>query len=519
MKGISYAIMLYVLWFTLFSLRALFNYIVEPKYQMVSMMFKCDLSRLNFILSQAFNISLFVAILSALICMVLGNWFDPLIFDVFASYQPVLRFSTEGEGSLPVVRDPHLHVEVVAEGLELPTTMAFLSADDILVLEKDNGTVQRIVNGSMELAPLLDVNVATSVERCMCGIAISQNTTGFTYVYLYYTESKSGDSEDIKEGKKPLGNRVYRYEFVNGMLVNPKLLLELPALPGPRHNGGAILLGPDKNSLYVPIGDVDGSFNPGGEFVRTLTQNYANSSLVDGRSGILEVRLDELSTTNTTIATAMNGHGNSTLDDGILGHRYPLNLYYAYGIRNSFGIDFDPVSGDLWDTENGPAYGDEINLVKPGFNSGYTPVQGIWTQGVDPDSPASSWNISSIRPSGLVDFGGKGNYSPPEFVWVDPVGVSAIKFFDSDKYGDQYKDDIFVADVHNGNIYRLQLNEQRTEILLSGMLRDKIADNSTELKGILFGEGFGGITDLEVGPDGYLYVVSIGQGKIFRITP
>jgi glucose/arabinose dehydrogenase len=483
------------------------------------MLFKCDISRFkSILLLQAFNISLFVVTLSALSFLIIDNWFTPLIFDVPASYQPILRFSTDGQGSLPAVRDPRLHVEVVTEGLELPTTMAFLGADDILVLEKDNGTVQRIVNGSMELAPLLDLNVATSVERCMCGIAISQNMTGFTYVYLYYTESESDDSEDIKQGKNPLGNRVYRYEFVNGTLVNPKLLLELPTLPGPRHNGGAILLGPDKNSLFIPIGDVDGSFNPGGEFVRTLMQNYANSSLVDGRSGILGVRLDNLSITNTT-STAMNGHDNSTLDRGILGDSYPLNLYYAYGIRNSFGIDFDPVSGDLWDTENGPAYGDEINLVKPGFNSGYTPVQGIWKQGVDPNSPVSSWNISRIRPAGLVDFGAKGNYSPPEFVWADPVGVTAIKFFDSDKYGDRYKDDIFVADVHNGNIYHLQLNEQRTEIMLSGPLKDRVADNSTELQGILFGEGFGGITDLEVGPDGYLYVVSIGQGKIFRITP
>ena len=58
------------------------------------------------------------------------------------------------------------------------------------------------------------------------------------------------------------------------------------------------------------------------------------------------------------------------LGKGILGNTYPLNLYYAYGIRNSFGMDFDPVTGKLWDTENGPDYGDEINLVEPGFNSG-----------------------------------------------------------------------------------------------------------------------------------------------------
>jgi aldose sugar dehydrogenase len=55
----------------------------------------------------------------------------------------------------------------------------------------------------------------------------------------------------------------------------------------------------------------------------------------------------------------------------------PLNRYYAYGIRNSFGFDFDPITGNLWDTENGPGFGDEINFVEPGFNSGSKKVQGF----------------------------------------------------------------------------------------------------------------------------------------------
>ena len=64
--------------------------------------------------------------------------------------------------------------------------------------------------------------------------------------------------------------------------------------------------------------------------------------------------------------------------EGLLGHYKPLNMYYGYGIRNSFGIAFDPLTGNLWDTENGPGFGDEINLVIPGFNSGWLKVQGFW---------------------------------------------------------------------------------------------------------------------------------------------
>jgi glucose/arabinose dehydrogenase len=114
--------------------------------------------------------------------------------------------------------------------------------------------------------------------------------------------------------------------------------------------------------------------------------------------------------------------GKSLVDKGLLGDDYPLVLYYAHGIRNSFGIDFDPITGNLWDTENGPAYADEINLVKPRFNSGYTPVQGIWAQGVNPRSNVSNWELFSNGSDGLVDFDGRGKYSSPEFTWIDPSG-------------------------------------------------------------------------------------------------
>src|SRR5215208_1110213 len=228
-------------------------------------------------------------------------------------------------------RDPNLNIETVAEGLEFPTTMAFLGTNDFLVLEKEKGTVQRIVNGKMLPEPILDVNVGASQERCMCGIAISTSTPGHTYIFLYFTETESADKEDVLQGNDPIGNRLYRYELVNDKLINPKLLLDLPATPGPRHNGGAIKIGPD-NNLYVTIGDVDGH--------ETQSQNQRDGGLPDMTGGILRITQE----------------GNPVSGDSILGDESPLDMYYAYGIRNSYGIDFDPVTGKLWDTENGPGY-------------------------------------------------------------------------------------------------------------------------------------------------------------------
>ena len=392
-------------------------------------------------------------------------------------------------------------VENVAEGLEFPTSIAFLGPNDILVLEKEKGTVQRIINGKMLPQPLLDVNVATSQERCMCGIAILKQIPGHTYVFLYYTEADLADAEDVSEGKDPVGNRLYRYELVNDKLVNPKLILDLPATPGPRHNGGAIVIGPD-NNLYIPIGDVDGSHKEG-EF-ETETQNYPDGAEPDGRGGILRVTLD----------------GEPVSSSGIIGDETPLNLYYAYGVRNSFGINFDPITGNLWDTENGPGESDEINLVEPGFNSGWVQVQGMASSSNNNNIESEDENNRDFASGNLVDFDEKGKYSDPEFVWSITLGPTAIIFLHSDKLGELYQNDIFVGSIVTGNIYHFELNQDRTQFVLTGELEDKIAETrETGEQDIVFGEGFAGISDLEVGPDGYLYVVSLGQGKIFRIVP
>jgi aldose sugar dehydrogenase len=372
----------------------------------------------------------------------------------------------------PTIKDPNLKVETIATGLALPTTMAFIGPNDILVLEKSKGTVQRIVNGQMLTEPLLQVNVSSEVERGMLGIATSKdNQTGKTNVFLYYTEAQGGE---------PVASRLYRYELANDKLVNPVLLLDLPAVPGPRHNSGNILIGPD-NNLYVSVGDLDGHI--------TLAQNVNGTSGVDGSSSVLKITQD-----------------GQPVGQGILGDSGISKKYYAYGLRNSFGMDFDPVSGNLWDTENGASYGDEINIIEPGFNSGWLQIQGM--------APVD------FEFEDLINFQGKGNYSDPEFVWTDTVGPTAIKFLGSDTLGNQYRNDIFVSDITQGNIYHFDLTGNRTNLILNGLLADKVSNNSTENQGIIFGEGFGGISDLEVGPyDGYLYVVSLGHGSIYRIVP
>jgi glucose/arabinose dehydrogenase len=354
--------------------------------------------------------------------------------------------------------------------------------------------VYRIKNGT-ESGTLLDVNVATEGYRGLLGIA-STKGKGSTSLFLYFTEAHKNDGDDsTKNPMDPLGNRLYRYNLVDNKLINPKLLLDLPALPGPRHAGGVVAIGPD-NNVYVTIGDLDGTFRY--KQYETKTQNYQDGVAPDGRSGILAVDQDGNPAANRTIGTS-----------------FPLNLYYAYGIRNSFGIDWDPLTGYLWDSENGPNFGDELNLVLRGFNSGWAKVQGFWEPHIEKIGPVN------LEPKDLESFGGRGTYSAPELVWLNPVSPSAIKFLDSEKYGSEYKNDLLVGDANYGNIYDFNLDEQRRNLDLSGKLSGKVADNVNEMSDVIFAKGFGKVTDMETDEDGYLYVLSSQKhfATIYRINP
>ena len=170
-------------------------------------------------------------------------------------------------------------------------------------------------------------------------------------------------------------------------------------------------------------------------------------------------------------------------------------------------MDFDPITGNLWSTHNGPDHGDEINLVTPGMNGGADYVFGTssrYDEHTDSDD-------NGFDPDKLADFEGKGKYSDPEFTWEIPEGVTALQFLDSDKYGEEYENDMFVASWvnTNRNIYHFDLSEQvnRTELLLEEPLNDAHAGDPDETDAIVFASG-PGITDLQVGPDGLLYVLS-----------
>jgi glucose/arabinose dehydrogenase len=386
----------------------------------------------------------------------------------------------------PTLNDSNLQVETIVEGLSWPTSMAFIDNNDILVLEKEKGTVRLISNGILQEEPVLEVNVNSRSERGLLGVTLMDNDT----VFLYYTEtSQTGDQ---------LRNRVFKYQWndVERLLVNPTLILDLPAFPGPNHDGGKLTIGPD-NYLYAVIGDL----NHMGKL-----QNIVNGPDPDDTGVIFRVNPED---------------GSPALDNPFINNNSELsslNKYYAYGIRNSFGFDFDPITGNLWDTENGPHEYDEVNVVKPGFNSGWLQVMG----------PISKSGISEDE---LVSFPNS-KYADPVFSWLPSLGITDIEFLNSSKLGDKYANNIFVGDIGvltDGYLYYFEVNEDRTGIKFDSNsnqagLTDLVADNEEEMSTIALGTDFGGITDIETGPDGLLYILTLdreadGEGKIYRITP
>ena len=405
-----------------------------------------------------------------------------------------LANSKQQQNEIPYIQNPNsnLKIELVTESLSFPTSMAFIDGNNLLILEKE-GQVRLVSNGVLQKQPVLKLAVDATVERGLLGIAtinsdIDNNATKktSTKVFLYFTESKPG---------QPLRNMIYKYDWdsVRHSLLDPTLLLELPATPGPNHNGGKLAVGPD-HYLYAIIGNVNAG--------DSVLQNDRHGNDPHDTSVILRI--------NPENGAAAPGNPFSNNDNNISNK---LSKYYAYGIRNSFGISFDPISGNLWDTENGENTYDEINLVKPGFNSGWQQVMG----------PIS---LSNITEKDLVNFRGS-RYADPVFSWLHCVGVTDIEFLKSSKLGIKYANNIFVGDINNGNLYYLEVNKNRTGIKFGydtdnnqvGLLSDLVADDKNEVAAITFAIGFGGITDIKTGPDGFLYILSYGNGILYRIVP
>jgi aldose sugar dehydrogenase len=455
----------------------------------------------------------------------------------------------------PELVDPDLAVSTAASGLSQPVSMAFIGRGDMLVLEKASGQVQRVVDGEVRGA-VLDLAVNSASERGLLGIALHPRFRRNGWVYLFWSESKTGADSTALDGVRLLGNRVDRFEWDGETLEFDRNIIQFRSFQADadqplrgNHNGGVLRFGPD-GKLYAIVGDtgrrgqlqnlVDGPFGPG---------------IPDDQFGGPEP--DDAH--RTGVIVRLNADGSAPRDNPFwrvgrsMGGEVGANIQrlFAYGLRNSFGMAFDPRSGDLWEQENGDDSFSELNRVEPGMNSGWVQIMGpaervaqfkaIETDPTAPQpfAPAGYFGLQQIRwpPTNIADTPAQAlsrlfmlpgaEFSDPELSWKFEVAPGGIAFLDSNALGRDYRRDLFMGGARDflegGHLFRIELTRNRRRAAVTDpRLADRVADNInkwelTESESLLFGRNFGVGTDIQTGPDGHLYVVSLSKGAIYEI--
>jgi glucose/arabinose dehydrogenase len=407
------------------------------------------------------------------------------------------------DGSLTVTA-----VKTSGPNLEQPTGMVFINSNEILFTNKAVGTVKRlnVSTGAVSGTTVLDRGVNSNSERGMLGITLDPLFSTNNFVYIYYTPVQADGLGTDQGGSTPVfSNRVSRFTWNSGSgtLTNEQILIDLPVTPGANHDGGIILFGPPSDTpanqkLYIIIGDL----NRNGK-----TQNYTAGADSDDTGVILRLDVSKDATPVVTIPS-----DNPFFS--VVGANTSLQRQWAYGIRNSYGMDWDvfDTPQNLWTTENGPGLYDEINLVFSGYNSGWENVMGPSSRG---DSVVGGGS------GAYVQFGGLGTYSDPEFSFRSPVGITSLHFYRGGSLGAGYQGDLFVGDNNSGRLYKFEMNPARDGFVLSGSLADLVYDSPADaasLPDIQFGSSFGVTTSIQTGPDGHLYVLSLSLGQLYRIS-
>jgi glucose/arabinose dehydrogenase len=476
----------------------------------------------------------------------------------------------------PTVLDPNLAVRTVVSGLTTPSSIAFLGPSDMLVVEKNTGRVLRVTNGTVR-GVALDLAVNNASERGLLGIALHPEFPANPGVYLFWTcrstaapsdpfvpdqqrcsdvNMLGADTENILEVPL-LGNRIDRFAWNGSTLTFDRNLIMLRAFqndgapepagqgdeaqpPRGNHDGGVIGFGPDRK-LYAIFGD---------QGRRGQLQNLAHGPTpptADDQFGGPEPDDAHLS----GVILRLNDDGSAPTDNPFFaagaarGGEAGANIQkiFAYGVRNSFGLAFDPQSGNLWDQQNGDDSFDELNRVDPGMNGGWVQIMGPLSRIAEYKAIETTFGARTLQqlrwpPTNIADTPSEAlsrllalpgsHYSDPEFAWKWATPPAAIGFVRGRALGPQFEGDLFAGAATpataGGYLFRFNLTGNRRAIAVDDpRLKDRVADNNakndiTESESLLIGRDFGVTTDIETAPNGNLFVVSISNGAIYEIS-
>jgi len=327
-----------------------------------------------------------------------------------------------------------VHAVPVATGLANPVGFTFTPAGRLVYLERNTGWL-RFRN--LQTGTDHRVHRVTAInfdgERGALGVALHPDWPSSPFVYVYATRNTS----------QGLRNQILRIRVKDDHGVGVLRILSVAAGPASNHNGGRIRFGPDRK-LYVVIGDNASSSN-----AQDLTANF--------RGKILRLNADGSIPATNPFGTRI----------------------WAYGIRNSIGLAFDPRTGRLWESENGPSCNDEMNRIVRGGNHGW-----------GPNENCPNTNNSGPRPRIL-----------PRYTFSNTIGLTGLAFCNRCGLGAGYDGDLLVGAVNDGRVRRFDLNAARTRFDTGPL---QVIDRPA------------GVLSLEVGPNRRIFFSDFNG--VYRLT-
>ncbi len=320
----------------------------------------------------------------------------------------------------------------VIDGLDTAVAFSFGPGNQVWYVEKTTGEIRiHDLDTDSDRRFYVVSGVDGQGERGMLGIALHPRFPEEPFVFVYASRTV----------RQHLRNQILRITDDGGSGRNPKTILSTPASSSPYHNGGRILFGPD-GMLYAIVGDGHDASN-------------AQDTTGNDQGKILR----------------MTPAGAVPDTNPIHGSRI-----WAYGIRNSFGFAFDPETGNLWESENGPECNDELNRIRRGRNYGWGPNETC--------SGRAPANTNQDGPRPVL----------PELWYTPTIAPTGVAFCDRCGLGSRSNGRLLFGAANTGEIRRVTLTSDR-----SGVRRQKVVYTHPS-----------SVLSIEVGPGGALFFCDFG---------
>jgi glucose/arabinose dehydrogenase len=349
------------------------------------------------------------------------------------------------------------------KGLSRPFAMAFLPDGNLLVTERA-GRLRIVRNGVVDAQPIAGMpNVLDLRLKGLQDLALHPRFAENRLIYFTYYKPKPGE-EDVATA----------------------------TLARARWDGGYTLA--EVRDLFVAdawCATPSASrivFDRDGKIFMTV------GVPIRGRPGTAQPEDSQSPGNHAGKVLRLNDDGSVPSDNPFVGKPGYRPEIYALGIRNILGLVVHPETGELWENENGPMGGDEINIIKPGRNYGWPVVSYGRAYNGDPTGDTSGPLTTDHTAPGMES---------PFLFWVPSIAPSGLTFYSGDRF-EQWKGNIFVGGMRGTLLQRIVLNAKGFPVTRETML--------SELKQR--------IRDVRQGPDGLLYVLTDEtHGALLRLEP